>query len=206
MVKIRIKTKEEFKRDNLWDYDNNCPNMWNRQGKMDYLFGATIEVMKISERIKRYKLTDNSKWIIYEEFIAEFIEDDNVISNLFDEISKKENEVYKAKSAFKKTLMKEFKEIKDVYHYDFYPVIILEDSTHIRFKEYKCDLYFEYYSKSGCIEGTNVEEIIRQTKEKIDRLEKYLELGKKIHKAIIGKELDVNKCNIYKQLEKLKGN
>jgi hypothetical protein len=43
-VKIKIKTKEEFKRDGSWDEENNAPFYWNFQGEMDYLFGKTFEV------------------------------------------------------------------------------------------------------------------------------------------------------------------
>ena len=75
-MKVRIKTKREFKEDGLWDEEYNCPELWNYQGEMDYLFGKTVEV----EQIKgsgRYRLKDDSDWVVYQEFIAEIIEKEN---------------------------------------------------------------------------------------------------------------------------------
>jgi hypothetical protein len=43
-MKIRVKTKEEFKKDGLWDEGYNVPFRWNFQGKMDYLLGKTLEI------------------------------------------------------------------------------------------------------------------------------------------------------------------
>jgi hypothetical protein len=127
------------------------------------------------------------------------------IDELFDRISDKRDRMYKAENKFKKALKKEFRQIRDVGVYDFYPTITLKDNTHIYFSRYNCDLYFDYHFSGTCVTGTSSEEIIQKTKEKIKQLEKYLKLGKQIYKTVLNKELDVNKFNIYQQLQKLKG-
>jgi hypothetical protein len=73
-MKVKIKTKKQFKEDGLWDKELNHPPLWNHQGKMDYLFGQTVEVEKNKE-CSGYSLTDGIGWTIYNEYIAEIIEE-----------------------------------------------------------------------------------------------------------------------------------
>lgn len=42
MNKYRIKTVEEFKKDNYWNYEKNLPFGWNSEHLMDYLYGQEL--------------------------------------------------------------------------------------------------------------------------------------------------------------------
>jgi hypothetical protein len=43
-MKIRIKTKEEFKENDLWDKEYNVPLNWAPTGSMNYLIGKELEI------------------------------------------------------------------------------------------------------------------------------------------------------------------
>ena len=42
MTKYRFKTEEEFKEDDLWNYEICAPNGWNDQGAMNEYLGKNI--------------------------------------------------------------------------------------------------------------------------------------------------------------------
>jgi len=42
MGKYRFKTEEEFKSDDLWNYEYNCPKGWNDLGRMNHFFGQDV--------------------------------------------------------------------------------------------------------------------------------------------------------------------
>ena len=73
---VRIKTEEEFKRDGIWDYEDNCPEDWPKDAEMDSLLGKTVEVERtVWDWDNTFVIKDG--WLIDMEDISEVIEDDS---------------------------------------------------------------------------------------------------------------------------------
>ena len=60
----RMKTKEEFIRDNGWRAGSDCPSGWNSDGKMNYLLGQTITDTGIIDNCIKGKSICIDKWTI----------------------------------------------------------------------------------------------------------------------------------------------
>jgi hypothetical protein len=94
---VRIKSRDEFQEDGLWYKEYNRPPRWNDEGLMNYLYGEVVEVEKYANDDEKYRLTDDIRWVIYKDFIAEIIEKDETMT-LQERIEKLEEELSKLKA------------------------------------------------------------------------------------------------------------
>lgn len=125
-------------------------------------------------------------------------------SKIFDRVNMLNNKYRAGQRIFRDALEEKFEEIKQVDLYsDFYPRILLHDGNTILFNEYTCDLHFSNIYM--CNTGVDPKEIAKTNKERIKNLKKLLKLGKKIYKAVLDKDLDIEKFNVYQLIRKMEG-